>query len=112
MRATFFITRYAQFSATGKAKLAELFADGHAIEAHAVDHRNAYDYVERWGLAAYLADEALPSITALRDDGYPVSLYAYPFGARTDELDAALLGHVAAVRSIVYAFEPSTDPCP
>lgn len=111
VKATFFVTRYDQFTADQRTRLGELAADGHAIEAHGVDHLNAYDYVERWGLAAYLEREALPSIARLRADGYPVSLYAYPFGAHTEEIDRALLEHVSAVRSIVVANQPSMDPC-
>ena len=58
--------------------------EGHAIEAHSVAHLRAPLYAEQKGVGAYIADEALPSITRLRDDGFEVTTYAYPYGARTE----------------------------
>ena len=40
----------------------------------------------------------MPSIRLLRDAGYPVTSFAFPFGASTRELEAALLEHVDRVR--------------
>jgi peptidoglycan/xylan/chitin deacetylase (PgdA/CDA1 family) len=113
-RATFFVSRYDAIDAARKARLAELFADGHAVEAHTVRHQHAPDYVEEHGLTAYLREEALPSIHRLRDDGYPVRAYAYPFGARTEELDDALLDHVEVLRAVTFTTELPLveDPCP
>jgi peptidoglycan/xylan/chitin deacetylase (PgdA/CDA1 family) len=111
-RVTFFVSRYAAMSEDEHALIRELANDGHDIEAHSVRHLRAPSYVEDHGLGAYLAHEALPSIEVLRDDGYPVVAYAYPFGARTDELDHALRKHVAILRSVSFAVEGATDPCP
>jgi hypothetical protein len=97
-RVTFFITRFHAWTDEQRAKLAELAAAGHDVEAHSVDHLNAPDYVREHGLDAYLADEVLPSIEILEQAGYPITSYAFPFGASTDELDTALLAHVARVR--------------
>jgi peptidoglycan/xylan/chitin deacetylase (PgdA/CDA1 family) len=97
-RVTFFVTRYFDFSEEGKAQLAALAADGHDIEPHAVNHLNAPDYVAANGIAAYLADEVVPSIEILRADGYPTTSFAYPFGASTDAIDTAVLGVVDRVR--------------
>ncbi len=68
--------------------------------------------VEENGLGAYMKEEALPSIDALRADGYDVTSYAYPYGARTSELDDALLKHVAVLRSVSFSIEGAIDPCP
>jgi peptidoglycan/xylan/chitin deacetylase (PgdA/CDA1 family) len=113
-RATFFVSRYDALDADRKTKLAELLLDGHAVEAHTVRHQHAPDYVEEHGLAAYLREEALPSIERLRADGYPVRAYAYPFGARTDETDHALLKHVEVLRAVTFTTELPLveDPCP
>jgi hypothetical protein len=49
----------------------------------------------------------------MRDDGYPITSFAYPFGARTRELDAAILNHVAILRSVSFSFGfPVRDACP
>ena len=111
-RVTFYISRYANMSPEHKQMVRDLADDGHDIAAHSVLHLRAPAYVEDRGLAAYLDDEALPSIQVLRDDGYPVTSFAYPYGARTSELDDALLEHVSLLRSVAFAVEGVPDPCP
>lgn len=111
-RVTFFVSRYARITDEQRAHIRLLAMDGHGIEAHSVAHLRAPRYVEDHGLAAYLSDEALPSIELLRTDGYDVTTYAYPFGARTAELDDALLAHVTLLRSISFTFRAATSPCP
>jgi hypothetical protein len=111
-RLTFFIAYYHQLRAEQKAALHELERAGHAIEAHGVAHLRAPLYVEQKGLGAYLADEAVPSITRMRDDGFEVTSYAYPYGARTSEIDRAVLEHVSLVRSVSFTWSGVADPCP
>jgi hypothetical protein len=111
-RVTFFISRYAGVSDEWRAMVAELAADGHDIAAHSVQHLRAPSYVEDHGLAAYVRDEVLPSIQVLRDDGHVVTSFAYPFGARTAELDDALLDHVPILRSVSFSLQGAIDPCP
>ncbi|MEO7734211.1 MAG: polysaccharide deacetylase family protein [Kofleriaceae bacterium] len=111
-RVTFFVTRYGSLSERDRGSIRALANDGHDIEAHSVLHLRAPSYVEDHGLRAYLDDEAVPSIDVLRAAGYPVTAYAYPFGARTDELDRALGKHVTIVRSVSYAEDGVSDPCP
>lgn len=111
-RVTFFVTRYNRIGDEERGLLRMLADDGHDIAAHAVQHLDAPAYVEEHGLAAYLADEALPSIEILRAAGYTITSFAYPFGARTAELDRALLEHVPIVRSVVFAVRGTVSPCP
>ncbi|HEY5933615.1 MAG TPA: polysaccharide deacetylase family protein [Kofleriaceae bacterium] len=112
-RVTFFLSRYAYLGELEYQNLRELAGDGHAVEAHSVNHLRAPLYVEERGLAAYLADEVIPSIEVLENDGYPVHAYAYPFGARTDELDDAIREHVPILRSISFSYQGViTSPCP
>lgn len=114
VRATFFVTRYHLWTEADRAKLRELAARGHGVEAHAVLHQRAPEYAEEHGLAAYVADEVVPSLDRLRVDGFAPRVFAYPFGARTGELDRAVLEHVDLVRSVSFAFgDPLvSDPCP
>ena len=110
---TFFLSRYAGLDEAGRAAVRGLADDGHAIEAHSVMHLRAPVYVEEYGLSAYMKAEVLPSIQILVDDGYPVSAFAYPFGARTSELDDAILKHVRVLRAIDFPYRRSMDsPCP
>jgi hypothetical protein len=110
---TFFITRYARMSDTDRAGIAQLAADGHAIEAHTVSHLRGPKYVEDFGMDAYLADEVQPSIDLLVADGYPVTTFAYPFGARTPETDKAIFDRVQLIRSVSFTYgAPVESPCP
>ncbi len=113
-RITFFVSYWAQMDEADKASLHDLANDGHDIEAHSVRHYRGPVYVEQNGLSAYLEQEVQPSIDVLDHDGFPpVSAFAYPYGARTEETDRAILDRVDIVRSVAYTWDsPATDPCP
>jgi len=112
-RVTFFVSGYGYLDETGRAQLRQLAGDGHEIAAHSVNHLRAPPYVEENGLGPYLETEVVPSIAILRDEGYDVRSFAYPFGARTSELDDAILAHVAIVRSIEFPYSASIQStCP
>jgi peptidoglycan/xylan/chitin deacetylase (PgdA/CDA1 family) len=96
---TFFVTRWqTSWSDAGKAKLAELVALGHSVEPHSVNHIHARDYVRDHGLDAYIADEVVPSIDEMRAAGYSTTVFAYPFGETSPEINAAVLQHIGRVR--------------
>ena len=112
-KVTFFVSRFAAMNEADRAGLHTLAGDGHDIEAHSVLHLRAPEYVETSGVRAYLDDEAQPSIDLLTADGFPVVAYAYPFGARTAQLDRALLARVAVVRSVAFPWSGGVEsPCP
>ena len=112
-RLTFWIAYYDTMSDDDKLGVQQLSADGHAVEAHTVRHQRAPEYVEQYGLDGWMKDEVQPSIDELRDDGYTIDAFAYPYGSRTDETDRAVLDQVKIVRSVAYAWDsPATDPCP
>lgn len=111
-RLTFFVAYYDHLGADDRAALHELVRLGHTVEAHSVDHLRAPLYVDQHGLTAYLRNEALPSIHRLRDDGFDVTSYAYPYGARSSEIDTVLLRHVPLVRSVAFTWTGVADPCP
>ena len=114
VRVTFFVTRYHLWTADQRAALQALAARGHDVEAHSVSHQRAPDVVENRGVAAYLDGEVLPGLDLLRADGYRPTAFAYPFGARTAELDRALLEHFALLRSVTWSIggPVAVDPCP
>jgi hypothetical protein len=111
-RATFFVSRYALIGDEQHARLRQLGAEGHAVEAHSVLHLRAPDYVESHGLNAYLHNEVDPSIEVLRSEGFTVEAFAYPFGARTDQLDAAIGKRVSVIRSVAFTYPIVGQPCP
>ena len=109
---TFFISQYYALNAQARAGLHQLAAAGHAIEAHTVRHLHAPEYVEQYGLNAYLHDEVDPSIQVLRDQGFTIEAFAYPFGARTSETDQAIAKRVPVIRSVAFSYPEVESPCP
>jgi peptidoglycan/xylan/chitin deacetylase (PgdA/CDA1 family) len=95
---TFFVAGYENFTSDQRTKLAELAALGHDIEAHGMYHLNAIDYVAAHGIDDYLQLEVLPYIALLEAAGYPITTYAFPYGASTDEITDAVLEYVPQVR--------------
>ncbi|HVV85493.1 MAG TPA: polysaccharide deacetylase family protein, partial [Kofleriaceae bacterium] len=114
VRATFFVTRYHLFTDEQRAALHALAARGHDIEAHSVSHLRAPEVAEDRGVAGYVDDDVLPGLALLEADGYHPTVFAYPFGARTPEIDRALLDHFALLRSVSWTVGSPlvVDPCP
>ncbi|MBV8761831.1 MAG: polysaccharide deacetylase family protein [Deltaproteobacteria bacterium] len=101
-RVTFFVSLYPELTADEKAELRQLAADGHDIEYHSTHHDNAADYANAHGADAYITDDILPGLQAMRDDGWNPTIFAYPFGARTAATDKALeplFTHIRAIYS-------------
>jgi hypothetical protein len=101
-RVTFFVALYPQLSDRAKQELHELAALGHDIEYHSTHHYNAENYASAHGADAYITDDILPALEAMRADGYDPHIFAYPFGARTTATDDALrplFHHIRAIYS-------------
>jgi peptidoglycan/xylan/chitin deacetylase (PgdA/CDA1 family) len=96
---TLFITRWHSRSDEERAMVRTMADEGDDIEPHSVEHLDPIDYVHDHGIDAYMADEVIPSFDALTQAGYPAAtIYAYPFGRSTDELNSAVLRIVPRVR--------------
>lgn len=112
-RVTFFVSRWIQLDEERHDQIRQLAADGHDIAAHTVHHLRGPAYVEDHGLTAYLEDEVWPSIDVLEAEGFEVTALAYPFGARTSEIDDAILTRVPIVRSVAFSYYGTVEsPCP
>jgi hypothetical protein len=98
-RVTLFVTRFDELSADQRAALHALAADGHAVESHSVSHVEAARYAAELGAHAYLDDEVLPSLAALRADGFTPESFAYPYGSHTEETDELIAPHVRFMRT-------------
>jgi hypothetical protein len=79
--------------------LKELAADGHDIEAHGINHLNGIDYEAMHSAHDYVVDEIVPSIAALRADGYAVSSFAVPYSASDAALHTEALTVIDRVRT-------------
>src|SRR5262249_25650766 len=111
-KVTLFVSRYQSIGPEQRAELKQMSAEGHAVEAHTVNHQRAPEYVEEHGLNAYLRDEVDPSFEMLRHDGFVVDAFAYPFGARTEQIDRAIGKRVSVLRSVAFTYGFVGDPCP
>jgi hypothetical protein len=96
---TFFVSGFPAMTADDRAALRALADDGHDIEYHSVAHLDANDYVAMHGIDAYLADDILPGLDLMRSAGYAPTVFAYPYGARSDETDAALAPYFTHLRA-------------
>jgi hypothetical protein len=99
-KATFFISEYTFLTPEQKAGVRQLADDGHDIEYHSTHHWNAKDYANAHGTDAYINDDILPALEAMRADGYDPHIFAYPFGARTTATDDALRPYFTHIRAI------------
>jgi hypothetical protein len=113
---TIFVTRYVRLQPDERAQIRMLADAGHDIESLSTNHLRGPQYVEEHGVEAYVQDEVRSSIEELERDGYAVNSYAYPFGARTDETDEAILRGVPQIkrlRSEEHSYRGLfTSPCP
>lgn len=103
--ATFFVTRYHEWSDEARAKLHVLFDEGHSIEAHGVNHVNVCLYFEIHELAThdlgtYIAEEVMPSVEVLEADGFTPHAFAFPGGIEGNEIVDALVPQVEITRGI------------
>lgn len=113
-RVTFFVSNFGELDAEQRTMLRVLEADGNAIEAHGMGHRDAAEYVDTYGLERYLADEIDPMLDIMAREGFAPTTFAYPYGNRTSEIDDALLERFALLRSLSYLDRSviNSAPCP
>jgi hypothetical protein len=113
-RVTLHIAHFDGFDDNLRAQVRQLADAGNDIQAHGVLHIRGPNYVESHGVSSYVADEVAPSIDGLRDAGYDVVTFAYPFGMHTDEIDRAILDthKVATVRTLTKPQQLRENPCP
>ena len=101
-RVTFFVSAYTYITDADRLLLRNLEAAGHAIEYHSTAHEDAESYSAAFGVDAYIADDILPGLAAMRADGYNPRVFAYPFGRRNAETDAAILEHLPLIRASTF----------
>ncbi|MGE0872837.1 MAG: polysaccharide deacetylase family protein [Kofleriaceae bacterium] len=89
-RITFFVTRFHTLKQAELEIVRALEADGHDIEYHATNHRNARDFVATSGGEAYISEDIIPDLENMQEAGFNPVSFGYPFGARTAETDALL----------------------
>jgi peptidoglycan-N-acetylglucosamine deacetylase len=97
-KVTFFVSAYHTLNDEERGQLRALADDGHDIQYHSTNHENAADVAASEGVGVWIERDIVPDLAAMRADGYPVTVFAYPFGSRSAATDAAVLEHVTMVR--------------
>ena len=111
-KATFFITRFNQFSDAKIQKLKILNNYGHEIGGHGLNHLNAASFISTNGTIDYLNQEIHPMITLINNVDFSVTSFAYPFGARNVATDNLLLNEFQIIRGTTYgSSNPAIQKC-
>lgn len=104
-KATFFVNGVEDIEQNHFSLLKELEKDGHEIGSHGLNHLNSINYVENNSINDYIEKEIVPSIEKLTEEGFKVTSFAYPFGARLEEIDEALFDKFNIIRGTSYTNE-------
>jgi peptidoglycan/xylan/chitin deacetylase (PgdA/CDA1 family) len=83
-KATFFVTRFNQLSASKIQKLKDLKNFGHEIGGHGLNHLNAPNFISANGTAEYLNQEIIPMQNLMNTNDLTTTSFAYPYGARNN----------------------------
>jgi peptidoglycan/xylan/chitin deacetylase (PgdA/CDA1 family) len=86
-------------------KLLELQKEGHEIAGHTLNHINAVDYIRVHTINEYMHQEIDPMLKLMNFYGLKVTSFAYPYGARNEKLDAALLQKFKIIRGRAFCEE-------
>ena len=81
-KATFFVSQFHSLDIQEKQKLYELQHKGHEIASHSKNHLDATKYISTHSIDEYISAEVLPSIIQMKNEGFIVTSFAYPYGAR------------------------------
>lgn len=102
-RATFFVSKFNQLSATQIQKLKDLKNAGHEIAGHGLNHENAPIYILKSGISEYFNQEIYPMINLMNNNDLSPTSFAYPGGARNPITDSLLLNEFQIIRGTTYS---------
>lgn len=100
IKATFYISAYNSFNEGQKKKLATLAAHGHEVAYHTTNHANLIKAKAKSGLQYILEEEIKKDLAKMRNDGYNITSFAYPYGSHDKILDDILLCSFKSVRAL------------
>jgi len=86
-KATFFISHFHSLDFQDKQRLKTLQSKGHEIASHGNKHINATKFISTNSIDEYIDVEILPSINEMKKEGFLVSSFAYPYGARSTSVE-------------------------
>jgi peptidoglycan-N-acetylglucosamine deacetylase len=101
-KATFFTCKINTLNHSKIKKLLQLQKEGHEIAAHGLNHYNAATFLNDHTINDYLNEEIDPMMRLMNFYGFKITSFAYPYGARTKALDAALLKKFKIIRGRAF----------
>jgi|GEM_PF-5051205 len=100
IKATFYISSYHTLDNNQKRKLKDIEMRGHEIGYHTSNHADLPKEVDRKGLTHLIEKEIKTDLRLMRNDGYRICNFAYPYGSHTKLLDSTLLRYFKSVRAL------------
>ena len=111
-KATFNVCRIDSIGAPQLKKLHLLNKEGHEIAGHGYHHYNAVKFVAKNGIEEYVKQEIDPMIASMKQKGFHVTSFAYPYGERSDELDKTLDSQFSIIRGRAFCGDsPKKEGC-
>ena len=111
-KATFNVCRIDSIGKRQLQKLHELEDEGHEIAGHGYHHYNAVKFVAKNGIDEYLKQEIDPMTKSMKQKGFHVTSFAYPYGERSATLDTALNKRFKIIRGRAFCgVTPSKEGC-
>jgi peptidoglycan/xylan/chitin deacetylase (PgdA/CDA1 family) len=104
-KATFNVCKIDSIGAPQIQKLLKMQKEGHEIAGHGYHHYNAFKFVNQFGIDAYMKQEIDPMMASMKEKGFKVSSFAYPYGERTDALDKVLSSKFKVIRGRAFGGE-------
>ena len=101
-KGTFFVCKINTLRHYQIQKLLKLQKEGHEIAGHTLNHINAVDFLKIHSINKYMNQEIDPMLKLMKFYGLNVSSFAYPYGGRTQALDAALLKKFKIIRGRAF----------
>ncbi len=100
IKATFFISNPQSLDSLKVLKLKDLQNDNHEIACHGYNHLNSLDYLDT--IDIYIEKEITSAINSLKNKGFNVVSFAYPYGESTAYIDSVLLSYFTFLRKATY----------
>lgn len=100
IKATFYISHYHKFNQQKKAWLKDIELHGHEIAFHTSSHPDLPKEVAKNGMAQTEVKEINKDLELMKNDGYNITNFAYPFGSYTSQLNNCLLRKFKSVRAL------------
>ena len=108
-KATFCVSQIKKCTSEEIQKIHELDNAGHEIAGHGLNHLNSVEYTSTHGIDSYLNDEIIPMLNIMENESIISNSFSYPYGARNDLTDNALLDYFKIIRGTISGEKKPSD---